>query len=250
MVTVESIHQDELYADSCDVSIAINKKVAQAVKHALLVGEFPLVISGTCAVSLCILAGCDHSQTGIVWFDAHGDFNTPETTRSGFFGGMPLAIITGHCYQDLWTQVGNSTPIPETQILIVGVRDLDPQERMRLEQSAIKVVTTNELQQTEQMTEGNFTLNEFASQIQDVYLHVDIDVVDPQEAPGVDYLAAGGPSAHEVEHAIRTIMTHLPIKAAALTAYNPERDQEEKTLQVGLRLLMLLAESARSFAGN
>lgn len=79
---------------------------------------------------------------------------------------------------------------------------------------------------------------------------VDINVVDPQEVSGADYPAAGDPSVHEVEHAIDTIVTHFPIKAATLTAYNPERDQEEKTLQVGLRLLTLLAESARSSAGN
>lgn len=249
-VTVERIHQDELHPDPQSASIAVNKKLAQAMKQALLAGEFPLVVSGMCDVSLGILAGFDHSHTGIVWFDAHGDFNTPETTRSGFFGGMPLAIVTGHCYQDLWAHVGNSTPIPETQTLLVGVRDLDPQERVRLEHSAISVVTIDELQQAEQTTEGTFALDASASRVQDVYLHLDIDVVDPQEAPGVDYPASGGPSAQEVEQAICTIAKHLPIKAAALTAYNPELDQEEKTLQVGLRLLTLLAESARSSAGN
>ena len=245
-VTVERIQQDEPHSDPRSASIAVNKKLAQAVKQTLLVGDFPLIVSGSCDVSLGILAGFDHSHTGVIWFDAHGDFNTPETTRSGFFGGMPLAIVTGHCYQDLWTYIGNSIPIPETQALMVGVRDLDPQERVRLEQSAIKVITCDKLQQVEQATEGMFSLNGFASNARDVYLHVDIDVVDPQEAPGVDYPAAGGPSAQEVEHALGTIVKHFSIKAAALTAYNPERDSEEKTLQIGLRLLMQLAESARS----
>ena len=245
-VTVERIQQDEFYADPRSASIAVNKKLAHAVKQSLLAGEFPLIVSGTCDVSLGILSGCDHSHTGVIWFDAHGDFNTPETTRSGFFGGMPLAIVTGHCYQDLWTQVGNSIPIPETQTLMVGVRDLDPLARVRLEQSTIKVITCDELQQTEQRTDGMFSLDGFASNAHDFYLHVDIDVVHPQEAPGVDYPAGGGPSAQEVEHALGTIVKHSPIKAAALTAYNPERDSEEKTLQIGLRLLMQLAESARS----
>jgi len=249
-VTVERIHQDELHSDPRYASIAVNKKLAQVVKQTLLAGEFPLVVSGMCDVSLGILAGFDHAHTGVVWFDAHGDFNTPETTRSGFFGGMPLAIVTGHCYQDLWARVGNSIPIPETQTLMVGVRDLDPQERVRLEQSAIRVVALEELRQAEQTTEGMFPLDGFASRAQDFYLHLDIDVIDPQEAPGVDYPAAGGPSAQEVEHAIGTIVKHFPIKAAALTAYNPERDQEEKTLQIGLRLLIQLAESARSHPGK
>lgn len=249
-VTVERIQQDELHSDPRSASIAVNKKLAQAVEQTLLAGEFPLIVSGSCDVSLGILAGFDHSHTGVIWFDAHGDFNTPETTRSGFFGGMPLAIVTGHCYQDLWTHVGNSIPIPETQTLMVGVRDLDPQERVQLEQSAIKVITCDELQQAEQTTDGVFVLDKFVSRAQNFYLHVDIDVVDPQEAPGVDYPAAGGPSAQEVEHVLGTIVKHFPIKAAALTAYNPERDSEEKTLQIGLRLLMQLAESARSQSGK
>lgn len=249
-VTIERIQQDEFHSDPRSASIAINKKLAYAVKQSLLADEFPLIVSGSCDVSLGILAGFDHSHTRVIWFDAHGDFNTPETTKSGFFGGMPLAIVTGHCYQDLWTQIGNSIPIPETQTLMIGVRDLDPQERVQLEQSAIKVITCEELQQVEQTTDGVFSLNGFASNAQDVYLHVDIDVVDSQDAPGVDYPAADGPSAQEVEHALKTIVKHFPIKAAALTAYNPERDSEEKTLQIGLHLLMQLAESTQFHTGK
>ena len=108
---------------------------------------------------------------------------------------------------------------------MVGVRDLDPQERVRLEQSAIKVITCDELQQAEPTTAGMFSLTGFTSNARDIYLHVDIDVVNPQEAPGVDYpVAASGPSAQEVEQALETFVKHFPIKAAALTAYNPERD--------------------------
>jgi arginase len=109
-VTVERIQQDEPHSDPRSASIAANKKLAQAVQQTLLAGDFPLIVSGSCDVSLGILAGFDHSHTGVIWFDAHGDFNTPETTRGGFFGGMPLAIVTGHCYQDLWTHIGNSIP--------------------------------------------------------------------------------------------------------------------------------------------
>ena len=86
------------------------KRLAPVVRRAIEAGQFPLVLAGGCDASKGILSGFDHGHCGVVWFDAHGDFNTPETTSSGYFDGMSLAVITGHCYQSYWAQIGNSTP--------------------------------------------------------------------------------------------------------------------------------------------
>jgi arginase len=83
----------------------------------------------------------DHARCGVVWFDARGDFNTPESTITGYLPGMSMAVIAGHCYRTWWVQVGDSTPIRESAILLLGVRDLDLAEKERLDQSAIQVVS-------------------------------------------------------------------------------------------------------------
>jgi arginase len=243
-VTVQRIHMEELPAEQLRASVAVNKRVALAIGEALAAGEFPLVLSGSCDVSMGILAGFDHTHTGIVWLDAHADFNTPDTTISGYFGGMPLAIVTGHCYADLWSQIGNSSPILESRVLMVGVRDLDGPEQVQLERSAITVVPVESLQQKEPQPR----LQELATDVREVYLHFDLDVLDAQTTPGFDFPAPGGPTAQEVEQAVHTIAGYLPIKVAALTAYNPDLDPEQKTLKIALNMIATIAEAAQESA--
>ncbi len=163
---------------------------------------------------------------------------------SGFFFGMPLAIATGHCYQSLWQQVGNSAPIPDSRVLLLDARNLDPPEREHIARASIPVIAASDMQQPELPAEARARLDAFAARVGSVYLHLDIDVLNPQESPGVDFRTPGGPSVQEMEQAIRALGQRLPIQAAAMTAYNPDFDQEDKTLQAGLRLLVQIAESA------
>jgi arginase len=155
---------------------------------------------------------------------------------------MSLAVITGHCYPNLWAQVGNNVPIAEAATLMLGVRDLDPAERERLERSAIQVVKWHEGK-----PQGDVlgALDELAKGTREVYVHIDMDALDPQVAPGiVDHPVPGGLSLQDIETAIRAVAERFQIRAVALTTYNPELDHGEKTLRAGLRMLELLAEDA------
>jgi len=143
-VTVERVDRGEPFRDSGNASLIVSKRLARIVRQAIAAKQFPLVLAGGCDVSKGILSGFDHARCGVVWFDAHGDFNTPETTTSGYFDGMSLAVITGHCYRNYWAQIGNSSPIPESATLLLGVRDLDPAESEHLDHSAIQVVKWHE----------------------------------------------------------------------------------------------------------
>jgi len=100
-VTVERIERGKPFRDSSSASLAVNKELAAIVRQAIEAGQLPLVLAGSCDVGMGILSGFDHAGCGVVWIDAHGDFNTPESTISGFFAGMSVAVITGHCYQTL-----------------------------------------------------------------------------------------------------------------------------------------------------
>ena len=143
-VTVERVDRGEPFRDSGNASLVVGKQVTSIVRQATEAKLFPLVLGGSCDVSKFILSGFAHRQCGVVWCDAHGDFNTPETTTSGYFDGMSLAVITGHCYRSYWRQIGNSTPIFEAATLMLGVRDLDPAEKECLERSAVQVVKWHE----------------------------------------------------------------------------------------------------------
>ena len=242
-VTIEQVDRGESFRDSGNASLVVGKRLAPIVRQAIESKQFPLVLAGGCDVSKGILSGLDHGQCGVVWFDAHGDFNTPETTTSGYFDGMSLAVITGHCYQSYWAQIGNSTPIPESATLMMGVRDLDPAEREHLDHSAVQVVKWHE---GKPQRDVRVVLDKLAQRVPEVYLHIDMDSLDPQVAPGVVFdPVPGGLSLEDMEECIRAVFARFQVRAATLAVYNPDRDQNDKTLRAGLRIIEVLAEAAR-----
>jgi arginase len=244
-VTVESIERRESFHDSVSASRAVGESLAGVVRASEAAGRVPLVLAGSCDASIGVLAGMeDRSQCGVIWVDAHGDFNTPESTESGFFPGMSLAVVTGHCYQRMWSRMGNAEPVLERVVLMLGVRDLSPtMERDRLEASKIEVVPWEKGRPTADVSES---IEELATRVDEVYLHVDNDALDPAVAPGVsDVPAPGGLSLEQLEDAIRAVASHMRIRAASLTNFNPDRDDGDRTLQAGLRIIGAIGSALR-----
>jgi arginase len=241
--TTVRVERREPFRDSVSASRAVNQELARLVRWAVGEGHLPLVLAGSCDASMGTLAGFDHAHSGVIWFDAHGDFNTPDSTISGYFAGMSLAVITGHCYRNLWAQTGDSTPIAESATLLVGVRDLDPAERQRIERSAIQVIAWHNGKPVEDVFAALDTL---AARVREIYVHVDLDALDPSVVPGiVDFAVPGGLSLEDLEKILRAANSRFKIRAASLTTFDPDHDHEEKTLRAGLRVIELLAEQTR-----
>jgi arginase len=238
-VEVQTIERRGSFRDTAVSSADVNVQLAEAVARALCANELPVVVAGSCNAALGVLAGFEHARCGAVWLDAHADFNTPESTASGFFPGMSLAVLAGHCYRDYWSQIGDSTPIEEDAIALFGVRDLSPEEeRDRLERSSIRVVGW-----TDGEPEGDVeaALDALRRRVADVYLHVDFDAFAPEVAPGVaDEPVPGGLSRDGAETIIRGTAERFRIRAATLATYTPERDVDDATLELALGLLALL----------
>jgi arginase len=241
--TAERVERGAPFADSASASLAVNKEVARVVGTALASGQLPIVLAGSCDVAMGVLAGFDHSRCGVVWIDAHADFNTPESTVSGFFPGMSAAVIAGHCYRSFWAQIGESTPVPEAAIVMLGVRDLSPEaERERLERSEIHAVAWRDAKPQADVPRA---LEGLRTRVDDVYLHFDLDGFDPDVAPGVvDAPVAGGLSREDAEDVLRAVADRFRIRAAAVTTYNPALDEDEKTLRAALGIIELLGECA------
>jgi arginase len=154
--------------------------VAGAVAEAAGRGDLPFVVSGDCATALGTVAGLQRTGevAGIVWFDAHGDVQTLETTASGYLGGLPLRLLVGYRPELAAARLG-LRPVPERQVLLVGARDLDPPEVSYLEHAPIRRHEVADLSPAD-LPDGPF------------YLHLDLDVIDPAEVPGLRYPAPGG----------------------------------------------------------
>jgi arginase len=234
-VALELVDRGGPFRDTGSASLAVCKQLASVVERSVRARRFPFVLSGSCDVSKGVLSGFDHSQCGVVWFDAHGDFNTPETTISGYFPGMSLAIVAGHCYASYWGQIGNSTPIPATSILMVGVRDLDPAEQDRLERSGIQVVGWHHRKPAADLESA---LHKLTTRVREVYLHIDMDALDADVAPGVvNDPVPGGLSLNDLKDAIRATFATFRVRAAALVVFDPDRDENDRTLRAGMQVI-------------
>ena len=243
-VVVETIEVADAPPAEIRTAFDVNRVLATAAREAVASGALPLVLAGNCNTAVGTLAGLDGPDVGVVWFDAHGDFNTPETTISGFLDGMALAIATGRCWTELARGVPGFRPVPPDRVLLVGARDLDGAERAALERSGIALVSAEAVRAHGASAALEAPLQRITGQTRRLYVHLDLDVLDASEATANQFAAPGGLSAAELASAVRFLACQATIVAAAMTAYDPSRDTDDRALEAGLGLLGLLAAEA------
>ncbi|MBA2565229.1 MAG: arginase family protein [Gemmatimonadetes bacterium] len=227
-------------------ALALDAMLAGRVREAGVNGEFPLVLAGDCNSALGTLAGLQAQghRVGIVWFDAHGDFNTPETSPSGWFDGMALAAATGRCWREETRTGLGLEAIDERDVVLAGARALDPLERTSLEDSGVTRVTALEPGGIRPGGALEAALAALAGRVDGVYLHVDLDALDAGEAVVNRYSAPGGFTLQELESAIAVTGGSIRILSAALTAYDPSVDIGGRGLAAGLRVLQAITRAA------
>ena len=122
-------------------TFSILHAVSDAVRASIANRRFPILLAGGCLSSLASLSAIGTQGTGLIWFDAHGDFNTPETTPSGFIDGMAIAAITGRCWRTLTASVPGFVALPESNVALIGARDFDAEEFSALKDSGVRSMT-------------------------------------------------------------------------------------------------------------
>lgn len=196
---------------------ALYDRVAEEVAGA---GTRPLVVSGDCTVSLGTVAGLQrvHGDVSVVWFDAHGDLHTPESTPSGYLGGMPLRMLIGDGDPTVADAIG-LRPVSEERALLVDGRDLDPPEAEYLRNGKVRRRDVAMLA----------TANAGPLPPGPIHLHVDVDVVDPAELPGLRYPVTPGPKATSVQAALREVLATGRVVGIDLACtWKPGEDAAER----------------------
>jgi arginase len=186
-----------------------------------------VVASGDCTTSLAIVAGLQRRgiAPGVIWLDAHGDFHTPHTTRSGYFGGMALAMLTGRAGASLAASI-ELRAIAEDVCVLAGARDLDAAERDALEASAVHRV------------DDVAALAHAALPPPPWYVHLDVDVLDPSELPPLRFPAPGGPPASTVAAALRALAVRGTIAALGLgCTLTPKAFEQREPLAIVAALI-------------
>jgi arginase len=210
------------------------RALAAAVRETVDEGRFPLVLGGNCSSALGTVTGLDR-DIGVVWFDAHGDFHTPDSTPTGFLEGMVLALLTGEGWNEL--RRGLRAVLPE-RVVLVGARDFEPSEEERLARSSITRAEAGSL---------GAAFDALAEHTDAVYVHIDLDVLDPSEGVASAWATEGGLTAEELGTALDVVASRFEIVAAALTAYDPAVDAEGRIPRIAASLVpRLLPAEVRS----
>jgi arginase len=171
----------------------------------------------------------------MLWFDAHGDFNTPETTRSGYLGGMPVAVSTGLCLQRIRRQIGLEPALDVNDVVLAGVRDTDPEEQALIEEQRLTGVPVEDL--TGDRNKLRSEMERLVERCDAIYVHVDLDVIDPEEAPGMNFPVPGGPGVAALGESLALCLSYGKASALGIASYNAPKDEQGRTLAGVLRLI-------------
>lgn len=216
-----------------------NERLYEAVIKTIGDGNFPITIGGDHSLAIAsALASINKNQSlGIIWIDAHGDFNTFATTITGNIHGLPLAAITGYEKEEL-VYFHNDNHYKYENTVIVGGRDIDPLEVENLKDAGVTVFTTEDIRK-----EGMTAIMEKAIKIAckgttGMHISYDLDVIDPKIAPGVSVPAKDGINLDEAYEAVDVIIKHKDkLKSLDLVEYNPTRDIDNKTKVIAKTIL-------------
>ncbi|HMG58004.1 MAG TPA: arginase family protein [Kofleriaceae bacterium] len=193
-------------------------------------GYFTVGLLATCPSMPGLVAGLQRSgptreplKIGMLWLDAHPDFNTPETTRSGSLGGMPVAVATGRALDRMRLDAHLDPPLSDRHVVMAGVRLVDPLEQHLLDQSRIEQLSVDDLRN---MTPAVFAQLDRLSQISDkIYVHIDMDVLDPREVMGHGNKVPNGPSSEQLARLFEAIFRRYPKASAIGFATIPSTDE-------------------------
>jgi len=207
----------------------LHRAVADAVARAAR----PLLLSGDCPAAVGAVAGLQsrYRHLAVAWLDAHGDFNTPAITVSGYLGGMALAMLTGRV-PGLLLDASGLRPVADANVVLADARDLDPAERDALAASQVCRVPADPAAITAALDRLGRT---------PVYLHLDVDVIDGAQLPGLRFPSGPGPSMTQIEECLAAVCATADVKAATIAcAWLPDRVSDQATREAITRLTRAL----------
>jgi arginase len=213
--------------------------LAEKVDAAVQSGAFPLVLGGDHSIAIGTLAGVSkhYKNLGVIWYDAHGDLNTAETSPSGNIHGMPLAASIGLGHR-LLTDLGGYCPkVKPENVVIIGARALDDGEKDLIKELGIKVYTMHEIDRMGMAKVMEETIAYLKEKTDGVHLSLDLDGLDPSDAPGVGTPVIGGISYRESHLAMEMLEEARIITSAEFVEVNPILDEKNRTAKVAVELM-------------
>ena len=236
---VRRLALSEPFANEVAACFDLNRQLADAVAGAARDGALPVVLTGNCHSQQAVVAGLGQDGLGLVWLDCHADFHTPETTPTGFFDGYGLSLVVGHCWAELSRTVPGFHPLGEDRVVLVGARDIERMERIRLDASSIAELGPDAVARLGEM------LEERRPAMERVSLHVDLDVLDPSAGRANAWAVPPGLDRDELLAAVRAVASTFPVAALTLSAYDPVFDADGCVRDAALAVIEAVVAQAR-----
>jgi arginase (EC 3.5.3.1) len=208
----------------------IVRDLAQQVRQVISGNTLPIILGGDHSLSIGSVAGVAHNRrVGVIWLDAHGDYNTPETTPSGNIHGMGLAVLTGRGHPMLTGLIGRTPVLRPGDAALVGVRNLDDGERELLRTSGVRVFTMHDIDRRGMAAVMEEAILHVSAGTIGFHLSFDLDVLDPHEAPGVGTPVLGGITYREAHLAMELVAASGRLISLDLVEVNPILDTRNMT---------------------
>ena len=220
------------------------KDLAEAVEKSLAEGFLPLMLGGDHSIAVGAAAGVSDfyrkqkKDLGYLWLDAHGDMNTPESSPSGNVHGMPLAAIMGFGAPELVDLLGFKPKASPNNVVVVGARDLDAQERKIVKKSGVHVFTMRDIDERGMREVMSEALKYATDETGGVAVSLDMDFVDPSDAPGVGTPVRGGVTYREAHLAMEMIADSEAMASIEVVEINPVIDEHNRTALLGVELIL------------
>ncbi len=216
------------------------ERAYQMGAEAVAAGEIPIFLGGDHSASIGTIGGVTHEgPCGLIWVDAHGDFNTPQTSASENIHGMALSVLLGNGSAELVNIGRNGAKVSPENVILIGVRDLDPEEKKLLGQSGCKVFTMRDVDELGMHAILRMALARLKN-LDKIHLSLDMDAIDPLEAPGVGTPSHGGLTYREAQLIMETLCDSGKLQSVDVMEANPILDTKNRTAQVAVSLLASL----------
>jgi arginase len=220
--------------------VAVCRAIYEVAKTCAGGSTFPIFLGGDHSIAIGTVAGASTvSGLGVIWVDAHGDFNTPDTTPSGNIHGMPVAALTGEGHPELVNLGHPGAKVRPRDVVMIGVRDLDAQEKVRLAASGVVIYTMRDVDELGMATVARRALMRL-NHVRRIHVSLDIDAIDPDDAPGVGTPAPGGLTFREAHLLMEILAESGKVSSLDVVEINPILDEGNGTAELAVELILSL----------
>ena len=222
-----------------DCIVPMGRRVAGAVATSVQAGRFPLVLGGDHSLSVGSIRGAArYKRLGVLWVDAHADFNTPETTPSGNIHGMPLAALCGLGDPRLVCLWEETAPVLDTsRVAVIGARDLDPGEKHNLREAGVMVQSMEQIDRSGMVAVLEKAIARVSQDVDGLYLSLDMDALDPRHAPGVGTPVPGGLTYREAHLVCEVVAETGKLAGMDVVEVNPILDVQNETARLAVEFI-------------